>query len=131
MLREKIVTKYDSGTTIAEISAQFEINRKTVSIIIRVYQALGRIHKLKKRNKISTLLIPELKCSIQNKIDNQCINYPESYSEIAFESGRKYSASTINKGISQFNYTLKNVKNVLKEKTLLVRLRIGIISLFS
>ena len=33
-------------------------------------------------------------------------------SEIAFESGRKYSVSTINKGISQFNYTLKNVKNV-------------------
>jgi transposase len=119
-IRQKICSKHDAGRTANEISKDLDINYDTVNSVLRICKTTGRINAKKQRAPKSKKVTRDIKLFMQEKIQQDVSITLNRLKEcILIEKGFLISRSTIDREISNFNFSLKRVVRIQKRKNLI------------
>ena len=105
-----IVTQFIQGKAIVDISTSLEVNRTTVSKIIKRFKESGEIMSKKKGGDFTSKLSGRDKEAIISWVDEDpLLTLGQLKEKINEELGRVVSISTVDRCLKNFHYTLKSL----------------------
>lgn len=111
--RSLIIKKYENGKSISEISKELEINRNTITSIIRLFQNTGRVEVRVKRVPRRKKLSEEAKNFIRTEVDNDVSLTLKVIKQKLSESlNISCSVTTVENALKELHYSFKRVELV-------------------
>lgn len=108
--RTLIIRKYENNISIKQISEELEINRNTVTSIIRLYQKTGRIETKSIRPPRKKLLNSEMRTFIREEVDRDVsLTLQAIKVKVHTHFNISCSTTTIENALKDLHYTLKRV----------------------
>ena len=109
-IREKIIQKYISGKSTTRISDELDIHCSTINNVLRIYKTTMRIESISIRAPKVKKITVEIATFIKNAIDEDVsVTLDVLQNKILTLKNILVSKSTINRAISEFNYSFKRV----------------------
>jgi transposase len=107
-IRKLIVSKFQEGCSVLNISNQLNMNYRTVATILRVYKTTGRIELIKKRAEKQRKINESAKILIFNKVREYCsITLKQLKEYLANEFYINVSLSTISRQLKHLQFSFK------------------------
>jgi transposase len=117
--RAFIIRKYYNNTNIKQISEELEMNRNTVTSIIRLFEKTGRIEMKSTRSPRRKLLNDEAILFIRNEVDREVSLTLKALKTKVYEQlNISCSTTTIENALKKLHYTFKRVELVPERRNI-------------
>lgn len=110
-IRNRIVSKYETGKTANIIAEELELNKKSVNSILRIYISTGRVGAKKVRAPKIKKIDTDIENLIKSYISNDAsITLKTIKEKLLSDTTKIISKSTIARSIDNFNFSFKRIK---------------------